>query len=115
LEDLTEIVFSDMGFEVDTKRTVQHAGTPSAQNHASAETKWMKIKIADAFATLGSRVAKYPKSTLLINTLVTFTCFAGVFTPNMVYESKSENLWVPTVIERTAYIIILYVLSYCTV
>jgi len=46
---------------------------------------------------LSKCVVRRPWTTLFIEVLITLICFAGIFSPNMVFESKAENLWVPTV------------------
>lgn len=107
-DNLTTKVYSEISIKVDTRHAMQHEGVQRAQSRASVEKNRLQINIADAFAILGGCVAKYPRTTLLVNALVTCICFAGVFSPNMVYESKSENLWVPTVIAH----IIRFQLSY---
>ena len=85
---------------VDPRATPQQLeeAAPAVQLPAAAdETRWLQRNTDAAFVKLGARVAKSPWTTLLVTTLAAVVCFAGIFSPNMVYESKSENLWVPMV------------------
>ena len=79
----------------DTEKQLDHA--PDANKIAANEKQWIQERISFIFVWLGSCVVKRPWTTLFIEVLITLICFAGIFSPSMVFESKAENLWVPTV------------------
>jgi hypothetical protein len=93
LTDEGAIVPADGGKSLSTARAL--ASSPSS------EDPWYEVDWSDKsdkfFTAIGLRVTASPWTTIAVVFTFALVCMGGLFSPNTVYENRSERLWVPVV------------------
>jgi Niemann-Pick C1 protein len=69
-----------------------HSSFPEEKHTDTWLQEWMDRQ----FVKLGTFVVKRPWQVIALSIFCCLVMFAGVFSDNMVYENRSEYLWVPT-------------------